>query len=436
MIKGLAIFSWDQKIGSVLEAKYPEYLEISSNLTNKIYMTHAYDEDYKNEELIEVNYNDKTILSYCDKARVSKFGYEILILILEETEKDNLYRLKNQLISFGNNIFSHSKEERKKYFLKNVERLFKKPSARKILILGRPGTGKTSIRKVIFEGIEPKSLLYDPLEPTRGIKASVYSWLDLKLGFFDSSGQELEQLLNRENFHDQKLAFENADVIIYLFDFSFWVSKRNEILADINKIESLIGGYDNELSLILFLHKIDLIEKNDRQSIIENLKADIKDKYDLPIFFTSLYPNIIYSLYNAFYNILSTFSDDIENLNSFLDDFLNRLSKTFAYITNENDSIILQTMSKDFNTKLINRTHRIITQLNHSFQEMVENDNVDHIIISGSKSMNIILTYLNLIKFNIKNLILVSESLSPDKLISLVDKIRSKFINYYFYQNK
>lgn len=436
MIKGLAILSWDRKIGSVLEAKYPETLKISSNLTNKIYMTHAYDEDYKNEELIEVNYKQKTILSYCDKARVSKFGYEILILILEETEKDNLYKLRNEMISFGTSVFSKSKEERRDYFLDNVEKFFKKPSARKVLLLGRPGTGKSSIKKIIFEGMDPKSLLYDPLEPTRGIRPSVYSWLDLKLGLFDTSGQELQDLLNRENVQDQTLAFENSDVVIYLFDFSLWVSKKELVFSDIKKIIDLISSYDKNSHFVLFLHKIDLIEENERNEIIKEIRNQINKRLNITIFFTSIYPNIIYSLYNAFYEILSGFSNDTVDLKLFLDNFLDESKKTMAYLTNENDSIIVQTMNKDFNTNLINHTHKLIAQLNQSFENMVENDDIEHIIISGKKSLNIIMNDLNLAKFNIKNLILVSESLSPNKLIYLVGKIRSKIINYYFYQKK
>ena len=63
MILGLVVFSWDQKIGSILDFKYPENLKLSDHLINKIYMTHAYDEDFNKDELIEINYDNQTILS-------------------------------------------------------------------------------------------------------------------------------------------------------------------------------------------------------------------------------------------------------------------------------------------------------------------------------------------------------------------------------------
>jgi len=435
MIKGLVILGWDQKIGSVLEAKYPKSLEITSNLTNKIYMTHAYNEDFINEELIEIKYKEKTILSYCDKKRVSECGYEIVIIVLEETEKDNIYKLRNQLISFGNSLFSKSKEERKKYFMENVGNFFKKQKARKVLLLGRPGTGKSSIKKIIFEGMDPKNLLYEPLEPTRGITPSVYSWLDLKLGLFDTSGQELQQLLGND-MKDQTLAFENCDIIIYLFDFPSWISREEEVLKDIEKINELMKRHEKNAQLVCFIHKIDLIEKNERDEIEKRIKTIFKEKYGIPIFFTSILPKIIYSLYNAFYEILSRYSEDTITLKSILDNIIKESKQTMAYITNQNNSIIVQTMTKNFSTKLINHTHKLIAQLNQSFENMTENDDIEHIIISGGKLINIIMNNLNLNKFNIKNLVLVSQTLSPNKLISLVGKTRLKLNNYYFYQKE
>ncbi|MFX0103778.1 MAG: hypothetical protein ACFFCS_29720, partial [Candidatus Hodarchaeota archaeon] len=60
-------------------------------------------------------------------------------------------------------------------------------TGRKIVILGRPGIGKTSLKKVIFEGVDPTQILIGTLEPTRSIEAKVYPFLDLHLGVFDTS---------------------------------------------------------------------------------------------------------------------------------------------------------------------------------------------------------------------------------------------------------
>src|SRR4030042_4362596 len=238
MVYGIALFNWDQKIGGVLEAKYPESLELSTVLINKIYSTHAYSQDFKKEEIIETNYEDQVVISYCDKTRVADVGYEIIILLIHEKEKINSYQLKRKLINFSKNVIIKMKSERAEFFLNNVQTFFEKPAAKKLLLLGRAGTGKTSIKKIIFEGSNPNNLLYYPLEPTRGINPSIYSWLDLNLGLFDSAGQELDFLLKDEN--EQKIAFENTDMIIYLIDYQLWLQRSKEILNEIQLISNIL----------------------------------------------------------------------------------------------------------------------------------------------------------------------------------------------------
>lgn len=432
MVIGLALFSWDQKIGSVLDAKYPETLELSESLTNKIYMTHSYSQQIEKEELIEINYEDQIILSYCDKSRVATVGYEILVLIVHEKEKINSYNLKRQLLEFANKVFSSPKIERNNVFLDNVGIFFKKPLAKKILLLGRAGTGKTSIKKIIFEGQDPKDLLYNPLEPTRGILPSVYSWLDLNLGLFDSSGQELQYLLNEET--EQRFAFDSADAIIYLFDFQIWSAKHQEIIDEIQKILNIIEEKSYKSKLIVFLHKIDLIENDSKEKEINKIKNIVQNQLNLQIYCTSIQPSLIYSLYNAFCEILSGFSEETIVLKNILDNDIKDFSKIMCYITDQNNSIVVQTMSNDFNTNLINHSHKLIAQLNQSFEDMSENQ-IDHVIISSSNKLNIIMNNLNLKRFNIKDLICLSETLGANKLIWLVGQIRTE-LNRYLYFNK
>ena len=165
MIHGLAYFSWDTKVGSILEQKYPTDLTLSDDLLNKIYMTHSYEGDYKKDELIDISYKGQIILSYCDKSKVSEVGYEIIILVLDEKERINIYKYKNQLITFAKNFLQTSKENQTNYFFENIESFFDKDSSKKVLLIGRAGTGKTSIKKIIFEGHNPKDLSFNPLEP-------------------------------------------------------------------------------------------------------------------------------------------------------------------------------------------------------------------------------------------------------------------------------
>ncbi|TXT67647.1 MAG: hypothetical protein BAJALOKI1v1_30008 [Promethearchaeota archaeon] len=432
MVKGLAIFSWDQKIGPVLEVKYPETLELSPNLVNRIYMTHAYSQQFEKEEFIEIKFDNNTIYSYCDKARVKKVGYEILILIIDRDEKINRTKLEQHFLILGKTVFTKPKEQRKDYLLQNVNIVYKKPSAQKVVLLGRAGTGKTSIKKIIFEGYTPKDLLYNPLEPTRGITPSVYTWLDLKLGLFDTSGQELSDLLNPDNENEQRIAFENADILIYLLDYPLWVNKKETLYEDLNRIKEILQLSEEKTRLMVFLHKIDLIEPTERKETLTRIRSELMSSLrETPLYFTSIYPNLIYNLYNAFYEMLSTFTKETQFIKKMLDDMLSEHRNIMCFITNNNNTIIVQTMDKEFEVGLINHIHQMIAQLNQSVENMIEKDNIDHLIISTAHNLNIIMSNVNLSKFNLKNVVIISKSLSANKLILLTGKIRARLNSFY-----
>jgi hypothetical protein len=118
-------------------------------------------------------------------------------------------------------------------------------------------------------------------------------------------------------------------------------------------------------------------------------------------------------------------------LKEILDITIREFSKTMFFITNLNDSIVVQSMSKDFNTLMINHSHNLITQLNTTFENMVKNDKIEHLILSSSK-LNIIMKCLNYQNIKLKNLICLSERLSANKLIWITGQIQLKLKNIYY----
>ncbi|MFX1398787.1 MAG: ADP-ribosylation factor-like protein [Promethearchaeota archaeon] len=429
MVIGLALFSWDQKEGSVLDAKYPEEFNLTSELINQIYMTHSYDRDFTKEELIETNYNEQIILSYCDKRKVSDKGYEILVLITQEKERYRSYKLKAQITEFANELFKFEGVERNNYFLKNLDVFFITSNQKKILILGRAGTGKSTLKKIIFEGANPKDLLYNPLEPTRGITPSIHTWLDLNLGVFDSSGQELANLLTDEE--ELSMAFDNSNIIIYVIDFPRWSSCSAEIMEELFKIREIAERKTEKSSLIVFFHKVDLISQELREAQTNEIELKIHERVNVPIYFTSIYPNLIYNTYFAFYEMLSNFSEENFALKMILDESLEEKPKIMCFLTNRNNSIIAQTMSKDFDTHLINYSHKLIAQLNLTFEDMAINDNIEHLILTSSKDLNIVMVSLLFLNSKLKNLIIISETVPSNKLILLIRDIKNQLKQFY-----
>ena len=418
MVLGLALISWDEILGPIVDFKYPNHLNLSTDLVSKIIFSHTLNEGVM-EELFELEFNGKVILSYCSKSKSKEIGPEILILIIHEKEKIKLFDLKPSLRKFAQSVIRHPKELRNDYILDNIELFFKKASEKKILILGRAGAGKTTIKKVIFEGKDPKDLLYNPLQPTRGLSPSVYSWLDLNLGFFDSSGQELNNLLDDEI--ERSLAFENASIIIYVFDYPSWNFQQEEIIEEIKKILEIIKESGNEAQLILFNHKIDLIKKYSEifDEEIHRIKIHIKKELNLPLYFTSINHEMIYSTYNAFCEILSMISPESNYLKDLLNKKIKDFSMTMAFITNLNHSIVAQALSEDFDFSMINHIHKITAQFNQSFLNMVENDNINYFLMSSYKGLTIIMKHLDLPELNVSKIICVSQALSNEKLLDL-----------------
>ena len=124
---------------------------------------------------------------------------------------------------------------------------------KKIVFIGPPGVGKTTIKEVFFEMANPLYLLQNSLTPTRGVNSALYKFQDDEVGVFDLAGQE------NENWFDQERnVFAFANVIICVLDVNSYLS---DMLDFIKKLINLIKEIrlDN-LSLAILLHKIDLME--------------------------------------------------------------------------------------------------------------------------------------------------------------------------------
>ena len=184
--------------------------------------------------------------------------------------------------------------------------------------------------------------------------------------------------------------------------------------------------------IFVFFHKIDLIPKEQLEDIESQLNKEIKYKLGFSYFLTSLYSQYSYSLYNAFYKIVSSFSQETHHLKIIIDDMIKDLSKSICFVTNNNNSIVVQTMTKDFNPSFLNYSHNLSIQLTKAFEKIAKHDELEHVIISSSNNFNIIMKNLQITKYDLKNIILISQSLSANRLILLIGKIRLIFNQYVF----
>ena len=62
----------------------------------------------------------------------------------------------------------------------------------KIVFIGPRNAGKTTLRKIFFEGEEPNQFLINPLEPTQGMENIIFN-IGEEIVVFDLAGQQNEQ---------------------------------------------------------------------------------------------------------------------------------------------------------------------------------------------------------------------------------------------------
>ncbi len=187
-------------------------------------------------------------------------------------------------------------------------------SIRRILFIGPPAAGKSTIRSVFFEDSSPQVLIDDPLEPTRGIENYTYNWLDVSAGVADSAGQEIERWLGL----DQEQAFGESDSIIFVMDVSQFDKFKDQVMEDLVEALNSKALVAPKAQFNLFLHKIDLIDEKIREERLAEVKTIINnhlkehdhkaDMILLKYYYTSIRGDLILSLVKAMRSVLYSYS--------------------------------------------------------------------------------------------------------------------------------
>lgn len=302
--------------------------------------------------------------------------------------------------------------------------------ATKISMVGKPEVGKSTIKKVMFEGEDPNELIIFPLEATIGIDYSVHNFMDLKISLLDSPGQSLPLLLEDEQ--KQILTFGDTSAIIYIFDYPTWIKNSQDILDDVRKIYEIRKKHGFESKIILFLHKIDLLITKKIGTMLALIRRQITKQLnlpeELPIYFTSLHPNLIYTTYNAISDTISRFSKDTSNLKEIVRKSIEGLSKTSCFVSNQEDNLIIQEMSNDFDTSILFYLYEKIYHLSKSSKFTTTKTSI---ISPGAKILNMVIEDINNYHPNFKYVILLSETIEQDGIIKIINELKKELNQYY-----
>lgn len=296
---------------------------------------------------------------------------------------------------------------------------------KRVVLVGKPEVGKTTIKKVIFEGEDPNELVLFPLETTIGVKYSVHEFMDLKISLLDTPGQSLPILLKDEE--KQLTTFENTGAIIYIFDYPTWIADSQDIIDDIKSLYEINKKHKFEAKLILFLHKIDLLIDKKIGSKLDLIRKQINRQLELPveltIYFTSLHPNLVYTIYNAISNTFSVFSEETSHLEGTIKKSFQNLTKTICFVTNQDNNLIVQVSSADFDTSTLYYLYERIYKDSKVQDEVIT---AAKFISAGPKILYKLREDISNFHASFKNLLIFSETLHEEELHNLKNKIKQR----------
>ena len=172
---------------------------------------------------------------------------------------------------------------------------------KKILLIGPPSAGKTTIKQVFFEKVNPYKLINNTLPPTRGINSKVYTLNDFEIGVFDLAGQE-----NKNWFSNDRDVFLNSNLIICVFDVNTYIKDMKDFFMKLIKLYKQVNL--TNCSIVIFLHKVDLIEKlllhHKIKAFNDFIEREIPTRKIIKIFHTSIAPDFFLETFDHIAEIL------------------------------------------------------------------------------------------------------------------------------------
>ncbi|KAH6560134.1 hypothetical protein BASA61_006632 [Batrachochytrium salamandrivorans] len=168
---------------------------------------------------------------------------------------------------------------------------------KKVLLMGKSGSGKTSMRSIIFANYIARDTRR--LGATIDVEHSHVRFLgNLVLNLWDCGGQEVFMENYIASQRDQ--IFRNVEVLIYVFD----VESR-EFDKDMHYYQSCLdalGQHSKDARVFCLVHKMDLVPEDQRTQILLDREQDIKRRshpLQAVSFGTSIWDETLYKAWSA-----------------------------------------------------------------------------------------------------------------------------------------
>lgn len=187
---------------------------------------------------------------------------------------------------------------------------------KKVLLMGKSGAGKTSMRSIIFANFIARDTRR--LGATFDVEYSHVRLLgNLVLNLWDCGGQDV---FMESFFTSQKdNIFRSVEVLIYVFDVESHDSDKD--LRDYNSCIEAIVQHSPEAKVFCLIHKMDLVALEMQETVFNKRKEiliQISDKIQLECFATSIWNE---TLYKAWSTIVYQLIPNIKQIETSLTEF-------------------------------------------------------------------------------------------------------------------
>lgn len=168
-------------------------------------------------------------------------------------------------------------------------------SKKKVLLMGKSGSGKTSMRSIIFANYLARET--QRLNPTLDVQHSSVKFLNLNLSLWDCGGQDAfyENYFNSQRDH----TFRNVSTLIYVFDVTS-LALDDDLAYYSQTIDALVQ-LSPDAKIFILLHKMDLIREEDRDRAFDERSELIlarSSDMSVELFKTSIWDETLYKAWS------------------------------------------------------------------------------------------------------------------------------------------
>jgi GTPase SAR1 family protein len=224
--------------------------------------------------------------------------------------------------------------------------------SKKIIFVGPSGAGKTTLRKLFFEGENSNKLLEYALEPTYGEESLILRLpgINEDIGIFDLAGQENERWFSS----DENSIFIETKVILVIVDIS---SSLDEIIEFIKKVLEVRENLTPETKVYVLLHKIDLVTQKQIRDVNAGIGVAFAEEKNIEFLFTSLKKEYFTQTFSYFIEIMKTCIADESSDESLI---FNAIDESVKLIFLINEEMVIPTQSLH---EKLNRPEKLIKYL-------------------------------------------------------------------------